>query len=611
MAWWARDANDATAMRWRFAVRRGAACLTAFGASVAVLAAEPVAGAAAGPASNHAVGAQVEPGAASSNDSPNDIPTDSPADSAAMAIAESAGLAARFPDPPIRYRTPAFEPGHDGFTSNAELRSLLHGLVRDGGGPGATRISLKWLGSSQTGVPLEALHFTRGAAASLLRAPTAASTPPPQPARPTVLLIGQQHGDEPAGAEALIVIAQELAQGRLQALLDRIDVLIVARANPDGAALGRRLTASGIDMNRDHLLLRTPEAQALAQLAREYQPAVIADAHEFAALGSFVAKYGAAPGADLQMQYAMVANLPEFVTRAAAEWFQKPALQSLKAEGLATEWYHTTSADPADLRVSMGGVQPDTGRNVSGLRHAVSLLIETRGADLGRAHLLRRVHSQVIAISSVLNSAAAHAADLLKLRRFVDAEVAAKACQGAVTVEAAATPGEYELPMLDLATGADKRVTVAWDSALALVPLTVRSRPCGYWLGADQSDAVLRLRALGVQVQRIEQAGALRGESYAQTARDAAREADAHADVRASIADAGPLLRVGVKLVPALIDVEAGSFYVGLDQPLANLVVAALEPDTPNSYLANHIVPALSGLARVLRRPEAQMSLVP
>ena len=611
MAWWARDANDATAMRWRFAVRRGAVCLTAFAASVAVLAAEPAAGAATGPASHRAVGAPVEPGAASSDDSPKDSPKDIPSDSPAIAMTESAGLAARFPDPPIRYRTPAFEPGHDGFTSNAELRSLLHGLVRDGGGPGATRISLKWLGSSQTGVPLEALHFTRGAAASLLRAPTAASTPPPQPARPTVLLIGQQHGDEPAGAEALIVIAQELAQGRLQALLDRIDVLIVARANPDGAALGRRLTASGIDMNRDHLLLRTPEAQALAQLAREYQPAVIADAHEFAALGSFVAKYGAAPGADLQMQYAMVANLPEFVTRAAAEWFQKPALQSLKAEGLATEWYHTTSADPADLRVSMGGVQPDTGRNVGGLRHAVSLLIETRGADLGRAHLLRRVHSQVIAISSVLNSAAAHAADLLKLRRFVDAEVAAKACQGAVTVEAAATPGEYELPMLDLATGADKRVTVAWDSALALVPLTVRSRPCGYWLGADQSDAVLRLRALGVQVQRIEQAGALRGESYAQTARDAARETGADADVRASIADAGPLLRVGVKLVPALIDVEAGSFYVGLGQPLANLVVAALEPDTPNSYLANRIVPALSGLARVLRRPEAQMSLVP
>ena len=519
---------------------------------------------------------------------PNPNPTESPA------------LAARFPDPDVRYRTPAFEPGHDGFTSNAELRALLQGLVSDDtGGPGATRVSLKWLGSSQAGVPLEALHFTRSTAADLL--PTA------NPARPTVLLIGQQHGDEPAGAEALIVIAQELAHGRLQPLLERIDVLIVVRANPDGAALGQRLTASGIDMNRDHLLLRTPEAQALAQLAREYQPIVVADAHEFAALGRLVGKYGAAPRADLLLQYAMVANLPAFVTRASEEWFRRPVLQSLKAEGLATEWYHTTSSDLADPRVSMGGVQPDTGRNVSGLRNAVSLLIETRGVGLGRAHLLRRVHSQVTALGSVLSSAATHADGLLKLRRFVDAEVAAKACQGAVTVEAAATPGEYEMQMLDLASGAEKRVTVAWDSALALVPVKQRPRPCGYWLGADQSDAVLHLRALGVQVQRIEQAAALRGESYTETA----RETGARADVLGSIADGGPVVRVSVKLVRALIDVEAGSFYVGLDQPLANLVVAALEPDTQNSYLANRIVPAVNGLARVLRRPQAQMSVVP
>ena len=612
-------ARGAGATRWRFAIGLGAAWLMACGASVAVPAAEPPAsaasepagGAASVPAGQPAAGAQVEP---STDNAP-----DSAAESASATRTESAALGARFPDPDIRYRTPAFEPGHDGFTSNAELRALLHGLVRDGAG--ATRISLKWLGSSQTGVPLEALHFTRGAAVDLLPAPApalpSASTlvAAPNSARPTVLLIGQQHGDEPAGAEALIVIAQELAQGRLQPLLDQIDVLIVARANPDGAALGRRLTASGIDMNRDHLLLRTPEAQALAQLAREYRPIVVADAHEFAALGHFVVKYGAAPRADLQMQYAMVANLPEFITRASAEWFQRPALQSLKAEGLTTEWYHTTSSDPADLRVSMGGVQPDSGRNVSGLRNAVSLLIETRGEGLGRAHLLRRVHSQVTALSSVLSSAAAHAADLLKLRRFVDAEVAAKACRGAVTVEAAATPGEYELPMLDLATGADKRVTVAWDSALALVPVTLRPRPCGYWLGADQSDAVLRLRALGVQVQRIEQAAALRGESYAQTAREtgreAGREAGTRTDAPASIADGGPLLRINVNLLPALIDVEAGSYYVGLDQPLANLVVAALEPDTPNSYLANRIVSALSGLARVLRRPKAQMTAVP
>ena len=521
---------------------------------------------------------------------------------------ESDAVAARFPDPQVRYRTPAFEPGHAGFTDNAELRSLLHGLVRDGqAAPGATRISLLWLGSSQTGAPLEALHFTRDPDAGLMPATSAATSS----ARPAVLLVGQQHGDEPAGAEALIVIAQELAQGRLQPLLEQIDVLILPRANPDGAASGQRLTASGIDMNRDHLLLRTPEAQAVAQLAREFRPVVVVDAHEFSALGLFNGKFRAVPRFDLLLQYAMTANLPEFVSRASEEWFRRPALKSLKAEGLSTEWYHTTSADMADRKVSMGSVRPDTGRNVHGLRNAVSLLIETRGAGLGQAHLLRRVHAQVTAIASALTSAAAHAADLVKLRRFVDAEVAAKACQGVVTVEAAATPSEYDLLMLDPLTGADKRVTVAWDSALALVPMKVRPRPCGYWLGADQADAVLRLRSLGVQVQRIEQAGALRGEAYTETAREIDMRGGALGDEPGSIADGEGVLRVAVRLASALIDADAGSYYVGLDQPLANLVVAALEPDTPNSYFANRIVSGVTALARVLRRPEIQMSSVP
>lgn len=530
-------------------------------------------------------------------------PAPASAASAPAQPVESAAVAARFPDPPVGYRTPAFEPGHAGFTSNAELRTLLHGLVRDGDGrAGSTTVTLRQVGSSQTGVPLEALHFSR---APVPLASTGATVRPP---RPTVLLIGQQHGDEPAGCEALIVIAQELAGGgKLAAVLDRIDVVILARANPDGAAVGKRVTASGIDANRDHLLLRTPEAQAQAQLVREFNPAVVVDAHEFSVLGRYVEKFGAVQRFDALIQYAMTANLPEFVAKASEEWFRQPMLQSLKAQGLSHEWYYTTSTDVADKKVSMGGVQPDTGRNVNGLRNGISFLIETRGVGLGPAHLARRVHTQVTAIGSVLQSAAARADDLLKLRRFVDADVAAKACQGEVIVEAAATPSEYNLQMLDPQTGADKTVNVAWDSALELTTVKRRARPCGYWLGADQTDAALHLRALGVQVQRLDEPGALRGETYTELARDLAPRSD----VRGSIADAGGALRVKVDLVPALLDVRSGSYYIGLDQPLANLVVAAMEPDTQNGFVANRIVTDLKSQARVLQRPEVKMTPMP
>ena len=509
-----------------------------------------------------------------------------------------AAVAARFPDPPVVYQTPAFQPGRNTFTSNAELQSLMRGLVRDGGLAGTT-VRLLSLGRSQAGVPIEALLFTRSPdieAAALVRS-----------GKPTVLLVGQQHGDEPAGSEALVVVMQELARGRLEPLLDRIHVVVLPRANPDGAVNGSRVSASGIDINRDHLLLRTPEAQAIAQLAREYRPAVVGDLHEYTVVGRYLEKFGTVQRFDALVQYAMTPNLPEFVTKASEEWFRQPLLTSLKAEGLSSEWYYTTSTNAADKKISMGGIQPDTGRNVNGLKNAVSFLVETRGVGLGRLHLARRVHTQVTAATSLLRSTAERAADLAKLRAFVEQEVSAQACQGETVLEGAATTSEYALVMLDPQTGADKTLTVTWDSALQLRPVKVRPRPCGSWLSADQADAVRRLRGLGVSVQQLDELGEMRGEIY----RETGREQGVRADVRGSIADAGSVVKVQVQTVPALLDVPAGSYYVPLDQPLANLVIAALEPDTQNSFVTHGIVSSVDVQARVMARPSVKSRPVP
>lgn len=510
----------------------------------------------------------------------------------------SPAVAARFPDPPGEFATPAFAPGRNTFTTQAELRDALRALVREGPA-GSTVVRLLPLGSSQTGTPLEALLFTRAAdpSATGLRAG----------ALPTVLLIGQQHGDEPAGSEALLVIAQRLARGPLEALLDRVNVIVLPRANPDGAQERRRVTASGIDMNRDHLLLKTPEAQAQALLVREYRPAVVVDAHEYTVVGRFLEKFNAVQRFDALVQYATTANVPEFVTRASEEWFRRPLVAALKGQGLTSEWYYTTSMDIADRKVSMGGVQPDNGRNVNGLRNAVSLLLETRGVGIGRLHLKRRVQTHVVALESVLRSTASRSADLMKLRQFVDNEVAAQACQGEVVVEAAATPSEFVLTMLDPQTGADKPITVAWDSALELRPTRLRARPCGYWLAPGETDAVQRLRGLGVAVMRIDDRGVVRGELY----RETGRETGQRQDVRGALFDAGGVVRVQVETVPALLDVGPGSWYVPLDQPLANLVVAALEPDTQNGFVAHRIVGSLANQARVMARPEFRLSALP
>lgn len=522
-------------------------------------------------------------------------PSAAAAASEPQASSESVALAARFPEPPVRYATPAFASGRMAFTSNAEMQSMLREFAREA--PLPTRAQLLSPGRSQSGQPIEALLLTRlGDAASAALRGTA---------RPTVMLIGQQHGDEPAGSEALLVLARQLAHGPLAPLLDRINVLIVPRANPDGAQAGRRATASGLDANRDHLLLRTPEAQAIAALMRDYEPMVVADAHEYPAAGLYLDKFGAVARADVLLQYATAGNVHEFVTRAAEEWFRQPLLSGLQREGLSAEWYHTLSAD--DRRVAMGGTRPDMGRNVSGLRHAVSLLIESRGVGLGRAHFARRVHTQVVAMTNVLQSAAARADDLVKLRRFVDGEVSRLACQGEVVVEAAATPSEYLLRLLDPQTGADKPVSVAWDSSLQLQVLKSRARPCGYWLAASEREAMLRLRGLGVSVQRVEANGVVRGETYRETSRATVPVSEG----TRGLADGGGVVLVQVEAVPALVDVTPGSWFVPLDQPLAYLVVAALEPDTPSSYVAGGVLSRVDGVARVLARPAFKLSAVP
>lgn len=527
-------------------------------------------------------------------------PIASPATAAASAAPVSAqasapygpAVAARFPDPLTVYNTPGLQPGRTSFTTQAELQAWMHGLA----GPGVHLLSL---GQSQNGVPLEALLFTR--------------SPDPKPdavlksGRPTVLLVGQQHGDEPAGSEALLVVAQELARGSLRPVLERVNVLVLPRANPDGAQAQQRVTANGIDANRDHLLLRTPEAQAQATLMRDYAPFVVVDAHEYTVVGRFLEKFGAIQRYDALFQYATTANLPEFVTKAAEEWFRQPVLASLKQEGLSAEWYYTTSTDLADKKLSMGGTQPDTGRNVNGLKNAVSILIETRGVGIGRLHIQRRVHTHVTAIASVLRSAADRAADMTKLRQYVEAEVASKACQGNAVVEAAATPSEYTIQMLDPVNGADKAFTVNWDSSLVLRELKLRTRPCGYWLAADQADAVQRLRSLGLRVSQVAAVGVIQGETYAELS----RQSGARQDVRGTIADATSVLKLEVQTQSSLLDVKPGSYYVPLSQPLANLAVAALEPDTQNSFVANRIISGVDKVARVTALPGVKMTVLP
>jgi hypothetical protein len=251
----------------------------------------------------------------------------------------------------------------------------------------------------------------------------------------------------------------------------------------------------------------------------------------------------------------------------------------------------------------MGSIGAQVERNASGLRNAVSLLVETRGGGMGRFGLKRRVQTHVVAVTSVLGSAARRADDLVKLRQFVDRETASFACRGEVVLDAAPTPGSTH-SMIDRDSGEIRRLTVARESTLQLRVLKSRPRPCGYSPAAGAGDAVQRLRLLGIEVQQLDEPAEVRGETYRESGRETIAARDA-------AANAGATTRLRVQTTPALLDLAAGGYYVSLEQPLANLAVAVLEPEAPSSFAANGVIGDVAGEARILLRPQTRMSAVP
>ncbi len=485
---------------------------------------------------------------------------------AAQVKPEPAPVAQRYPDPVLTYQTPGLQPGRLDLTGHGEVWTYLRQLAAKN-----PYMRLETVDTSQQGlgIPLVLLSGNGQFQAD----------------KPTVLILGQQHGNEPAGGEAALALAQQLSTSQ-SSLLASVNVLIMPRANPDGAQNFVRATANGLDVNRDHLLLQTPEARAIAATALRFSPQVVVDLHEFTVGGRWIDKFGAYSKYDALLQAATVGNMDAGVANLSLHEFVATARSALESQGLKTFWYHTTSNDASNKVVSMGGVQPDTGRNVYGLRHAVSLLIETRGVGIGRAHYARRVHSHVLAALAVLKSAGTQGPALVQAVAAARQATSNAACTGDMVVQAQATPGREELHLVDAKTGVDRTESVDWRSALTLKVQRTRSRPCGYWLAQSQADAVETLRALGVQVRPLLQARNARVESYRVLTESGGQRQDA----RGAIAADQPIRALTVETVAAQRLLPAGGWYVPMNQPLGTLVSAALEPDSQNSFVANHVL---------------------
>jgi hypothetical protein len=110
-----------------------------------------------------------------------------------------------------------------------------------------------------------------------------------------VYLQGNIHGGEVPGKEALLMLLREMAMGERPGWMEEMVLLVVPIYNADGnervqltnrprqhgpiGGMGQRPNAMGLDLNRDHMKLDSPEARSLVGMLSAYDPHVGVDLH--------------------------------------------------------------------------------------------------------------------------------------------------------------------------------------------------------------------------------------------------------------------------------------------------------------------------------------------
>jgi len=416
--------------------------------------------------------------------------------------------------------------------------------------------------------------------------------------KPTVLAQAGIHAGEIDGKDAGLMLLRDMTvRGKRRALLEHANFLFIPVLNVDGherfsahnrinqrgpIEMGWRTNARNLNLNRDYTKLETEEIRAVVATINAWQPDLYIDLH-------------VTDGADYQYDITW-GTTPDFAWSPAISRYLEgvvdPAVQArLRAMDHVPGplMWPVNDRDFADGNLSWTGT-PRFSQIYGAVRHLPSILVENHSLKpydqrvLGTYLFLESVLDVVGRNPDALREAMARDRSARAQRVTLAWQRKDPPTREIRTVEAIRAE-RYDSPISGdtVVRWTGERLAAPMPFLLEDEPAVVVERPAAYYIPAAWSHVAEKLRLHGIAVERLVEPTTIEATMYRLPEARAADSASAF-DQRGALYEGRVRIEPG-KLIAeqATVELPAGSFRAGTDQPLGDLLVLLLEPESPDS----------------------------
>lgn len=274
--------------------------------------------------------------------------------------------------------------------------------------------------------------------------------------KPAILLLGQQHGNEPSGKEGLLLLIKEFALTQHTEYLKQFDLYIIPQANPDGGDKNERRNSQNIDLNRDHLLLKSTEAKVIQDLFDTLKPIVTVDFHEYYPFSDSWTKFGFRKNFDIQLGGLTNINVDDQIRN----YFYKKIFSGVKnyVEHDGYTFFEYTLGNYAlNERLRHSTVDINDGRQSFGICNTMSFIVEGINGKDSMDHIERRAKSQYRAAKGILEIVSKNFEEIEEIVEGARSKIFVEDSNEMVSIRMNHCKGKQELnyPLLSIKTGKD------------------------------------------------------------------------------------------------------------------------------------------------------------